>query len=272
LAAVAVQAASIDRTQYLDPLSRYPIYKQLFPHGDGKIVGGQPATDMQFPHQCYMLMDNSYFCGAILARDNKILTAAHCVDGFRSLEITCGDLNRLDTTGNEQKTTHTINLNGNTHIHPGWNTGTLANDVAVVTLSTPFRLTTHVQICELDESDRTPNKYNGEKVTLSGFGKSSDIGGVSNVLNWVEILAAPNSLCAGVYGDAVAGPGVICLDAANGKGSCGGDSGGPLHLSANLKKCIGITSYGASAGCTLGYPVGYSRIAYHQDFISQHIP
>merc|ERR1712179_896732 len=68
----------------------------------------------------------------------------------------------------------------------------------------------------------------GSLVTVTGWGKPSDsAGGISPVLREVRDLPViSNSDCNAVYG--IVGPGVVCIDTTGGKGSCNGDSGGPL--------------------------------------------
>ena len=74
--------------------------------------------------------------GSIVAA-NKVLAAAHCVDGFRNFQITVGDINRGVSSGNEQARTAT---SANVAIDPNWNSNTLRGDLAVITLSNPFTL------------------------------------------------------------------------------------------------------------------------------------
>merc|ERR1712243_87791 len=58
----------------------------------------------------------------------------------------------------------------------------------------------------------------------------------------------------------IVGSGVVCIDTTGGKGTCNGDSGGPLTMKYEVTKAgqkwkqVGIVSFGASAGCEVGYP------------------
>ena len=83
--------------------------------------------------------------GSIVAA-NKVLTAGHCVDGFRSFSITAGDINRSANTGNEQTRTAT---SANVVINDNWNSNTLRGDLAVITLSTPFTLNSMLAIIKI---------------------------------------------------------------------------------------------------------------------------
>merc|ERR1719308_662898 len=75
-----------------------------------------------------------------------------------------------------------------------------------------------------------------ELVTCTGWGKPSDnAGGISPVLRMVEdrpIIS--NSDCNAIYG--IVGSGVVCIDTTGGKGTCNGDSGGPLNMKSEVTK------------------------------------
>merc|ERR1712080_558388 len=73
-------------------------------------------------------------------------------------------------------------------------------------------------------------------VTVTGWGKPSDnAGGISPVLRMVSDLPViSDEECNDVYG--IVGDGVVCVDTTGGKGSCNGDSGGPLNQKADTKK------------------------------------
>jgi secreted trypsin-like serine protease len=269
LAVVAIQAAP--RSGLKDPLTRYPIYQQLaIGNVDEKIIGGTQVTDdTKHPHQVWILMDNSYFCGGSIVAANKVLTAAHCVDSFRSFSITAGDINRSVASGKEQTRTAT---SANVVINPNWNSNTLRGDLAVITLSTPFNLDSSVNTIKMETSNTEADHHAGEVASISGYGKTSDTGLVSQVLNEVDgVPIITNAVCADTFGTLVANAGVICLDATKGKGSCNGDSGGPLSQGTGANRLhIGIVSFGSSAGCSAA-PVGFSRTAYYRTWIDTQV-
>ena len=46
-----------------------------------------------------------------------------------------------------------------------------------------------------------------------------------------------------------------------------GDSGGPLTCAEG--HLVGITSFGAAAGCEAGYPDAFTRVSYFRDWIRE---
>lgn len=48
-----------------------------------RIVGGEEASENQFPHQVALYRFGQFNCGGSIIRKNWVLTAAHCVDGGR---------------------------------------------------------------------------------------------------------------------------------------------------------------------------------------------
>merc|ERR1712186_152337 len=70
----------------------------LYPHmmaknpqrGSGRIVGGNEAAPHSYPHLVFLLIDSLYVCGGNIFNENTIITAAHCADGARRVEITAG--------------------------------------------------------------------------------------------------------------------------------------------------------------------------------------
>jgi len=47
----------------------------------GKIIGGEPAREYQFPYQVSIQYDFQHICGGTIYDKKTIVTAAHCCDG-----------------------------------------------------------------------------------------------------------------------------------------------------------------------------------------------
>merc|ERR1711868_258243 len=197
------------------------------PPAQDKIVGGFEAEPNQWPWQVALFIDNAWFCGGALISENYVLTAAHCVDGASYFDIMAGAHNVRESS--EPNRVEITSFNGWTH--PNWDPNTQPNDNA---------------------------------------------GGISPVLRMVEDLPIiSNSECNAIYG--IVGDGVVCIDTTGGKGTCNGDSGGPLNMKFEVKdkngaagqkwKQVGVVSFGASAGCEVGYPAGFTRNEYYLDWI-----
>merc|ERR550517_1243248 len=154
---------------------------------------------------------------------------------------------------------------------PSWNSNDLSGDLALVELPSPLPMNDFISASCLPATGETPAV--GSMVTVTGWGKPSDsAGGISPVLREVrDIPVMTNADCNAVYG--IVGDGVVCIDTAGGRGSCNGDSGGPLVQKAGGKAAgdqwtqVGIVSFGASAGCEVGMPAGFTRTEYYLDWI-----
>ncbi|MBM0273951.1 serine protease, partial [Streptococcus suis] len=138
--------------------------------------------------------------------------------------------------------------------HENWNSFTLKNDIALIKLPNPVSFNGYIQPVSLPSSDVAV----GTIVTPTGWGRTSDTsGGIASKLQQVNVPIMSNANCDAVYG--VVTDGNICIDSTGGKGTCNGDSGGPLNHGG---KTYGITSFGAAAGCEAGYPDAFTRVHY----------
>ena len=96
----------------------------------------------------------------------------------------------------------------------------MANDIAILTLETPARISSTVKpVCLPTFHD----SYEGQSVTVTGWGILSEQGGQPNELHEVDVRVWTNSRCASKYNHRIPGkiePTMICA-ADDGKDSCG---------------------------------------------------
>ena len=91
--------------------------------------------------------------------------------------------------------------------------------------------------------------------------------GISLSLQWTDASIISNAACAVYYGRRPTTE--ICIGTKETyKSTCNGDSGGPLVLEGT-DTLIGVTSYGSSYGCEVGYPAGFSRVTSYLDWIEE---
>jgi len=237
------------------------------PPSKDRIVGGFEAAENQWPWQVALFIDNAWFCGGSIISENYIMTAAHCADGASYFDIMAGAHNVRASS--EPHRVEITSYNGWTH--PNWDHNTLANDIALIELPSPMEFNDYIKPSCMPMAGDSADV--GEMVTCTGWGKPSDsAGGISPVLRMVEdrpIIS--NAECNSIYG--IVGDGVVCIDTTGGKGTCNGDSGGPLNMKSSMKgagdkwKQVGVVSFGASAGCEVGYPAGFTRTEYYLDWV-----
>merc|ERR1711988_1212214 len=237
------------------------------PPSKDRIVGGFEAQENQWPWQVALFIDNAWFCGGSIISENYVLTAAHCADGASYFDIMAGAHNVRESS--EPNRVEVTSYNGWTH--PLWHGNDLSGDLALIELPSPMPMNDYISTSCLPATGETPAV--GSLVTVTGWGKPSDsAGGIPPVLREVrDIPVMTNADCNAVYG--IVGDGVVCIDTAGGRGSCNGDSGGPLVQKVGGKAAgdqwtqVGIVSFGASAGCEVGMPAGFTSTEYYLDWI-----
>jgi len=228
-----------------------------------KIVGGEVATPHEFPWQVALYVDDSWFCGGTIISDEWILTAAHCTDGARRIEVVSGAQRpgTIEPTQNRQYSRHFFT-------HPEWNSLILRNDLALIQLREKLTWTSAISPVCLPTRDSVELQA-GDMVTASGWGVTSDssFATTTEELHKVTVPILDRRTCKDTFGLAVT-KNHICMNTTGGHGTCQGDSGGPLTWLENGKYVTrGITSYGHVAGCTLGYPAVDTNVKSYLDWI-----
>ncbi|MEV5956819.1 trypsin-like serine protease [Streptomyces sp. NPDC051987] len=225
-----------------------------------KIIGGDTTTIKAAPWMAQLwYYDKStgsgFFCGGSVISPTKILTAAHCVKGFK-----WSTTDSVVITGTESLPT--TDSDGNTDLHGGtatavlrqWNhpsytvsrNGAPNNDIAVLTLAAPVKATPIRMTTNTDTASYTGTAAKTAKAY--GWGRTSSTSDdLSETLKTATLPIDSDTACTAAYGstDFVKGHMVCAGAAATGSDigtttTCNGDSGGPLVVGGRI---VGVVSW-----------------------------
>ncbi|MFF4354194.1 trypsin-like serine protease [Streptomyces sp. NPDC001530] len=227
------------------------------------IIGGSETTISSAPWMVQLAYyDDStgagYFCGGTLVAPNKVLTAAHCVAGLdwvKNGAVLAGATDLYDDTNG------TVAGVWRQWNHPRYNSTTIQNDIAVLTLDRPLEQK-WMRLAYLNDLAYVSP---GATATVYGWGLTSGTGTeLSAKLRKADLPIVDDATCNSamqtVLGedDFIEGSMFCAGTPASGTDEgttspCNGDSGGPV-IAGN--KIIGIVSWGVE-GCTAkgAYPV-----------------
>ncbi len=246
-----------------------------------EIVGGQEADPGEWPWQVALVkkangadLYNGQFCGGTIVAADWVVTAAHCVEGRTTayLDIVAGIHNLGSPDPNFQRRTISQIIK-----HPGWNSSTFDNDIALLKLSSP--------IAERNASGGTlPIRYAklvpdnigdlaDKNVAVTGWGNRAPGGqDYPTKLHEVVVPVATNTACANAYAPDPITANMLCAGT-TGKDSCQGDSGGPLvYKNSGTWQLAGVVSWGI--GCAnpdVDYLGVYARVSRYIGWINGYI-
>lgn len=224
-----------------------------------RIVGGEPADIEDYPFQVALMDGNFQFCGGTLVNSQWVLTAAHCVIGDigGQFEILIGTADL--TSGGERVGVTAVRT------HPGYDFG-FEDDVAVLRLERPLLRPRSF----LQPPDRPELSEPGLMATAIGWGRLGSGPNDTNPdeLHAVEVPIITNQACEEIDLDGL-GPRSICAGGPElGKGTCFGDSGGPLLTPGELGWVqVGVTSRAIGRDLCGDEPAAYARVSVMLDFI-----
>lgn len=157
-------------------------------------------------------------------------------------------------------------------IHPEYNPATLRNDIALLILENPFKLSENIGvICIPSQHFLIASK----RCIASGWGKNSlNPDRYSSVLKKITLPIIPNQRCTHKLRNSVLGPlfkldkSFLCAGSGAKRDTCKGDGGGPLVCpiteESNRYHQVGIVSWGLTCGGsreTLGVYVNVALFA-----------
>ncbi|XP_075168764.1 trypsin-7-like [Haematobia irritans] len=230
---------------------------------DGRIVGGQVTSILNYPYIVSLQYQKSHICGGSILTSNIILTAAHCIDNpqdVNAFQVRVGS--SYHNYGGQVLAVRQIIK------HERYNLFDLDCDVALVVLRgnlTFSRLVMPVALPQPDEE--IPDS---QPLHISGWGLTSETGSVAPMLNHVAVNLMNHSICEQSYRYvATITKQMFCAGLTEGgKDSCQGDSGGPLVSYAGSKvttPLLSLLQEGQSTA-TLGWspsrPIQYGIVSF----------
>ncbi|XP_024936308.1 serine protease persephone isoform X2 [Cephus cinctus] len=251
------------------------------------ILGGEATSPGEFPYLAalgYLETDEDtegvikYSCGGTLISSQHVLTAAHCVSNINDqvpIEVRLGseDLESSDPIPQRIPISSIIP-------HPSYKRSVNYNDIAIVKLKTPARLTNTVKpICLQTKSLTTSQIPANASLVVTGWGATSSFGdGSTKLLKAAGLRFIEKDSCSKLYTEFRRLPrglddGMICaLDSNTTRraDACQGDSGGPLlMLSENSQTVVGVTSFGQACGGPS--PGVYTSVYSYLDWIEAQV-
>ncbi|XP_060550808.1 ovochymase-1 [Pantherophis guttatus] len=251
-----------------------------------RIIGGRMSVPGGQPWQVSIKRGRSHFCGGSLIGDDVVVTAAHCVVDFdlkvvKNLIVTVGEFD-LGSGDEEEQSVPVSEI----VVHPDFNRfGYMDSDIALLYLKHQVQYGYEVQpICLPHKEDVFEA---GTLCVVSGWGKTSEAGSLSNVLQEVELPIIDSITCSELLKTLNLPPGqrsMLCAGFPDGgRDACKGDSGGPLacRKASGIWTLVGITSWGIGCGKgwltdkkingSRGSPGIFSKVNELLDFIIQHM-
>jgi len=231
---------------------------------DPRIINGEDVQYGEIPYQVSLQQTSNsfHFCGGSIINLDFVVTAAHCVEGKlpKDIKIIVGTVNL-----NSPQYTHAVKQII-THKEYDPNDSWI-NDITLIKVITSFIPSTNIGFVTLPEQDEIVPE--GAVARVSGFGRLSQDGPGSKILQKANIYIAKQNYCREMYNKMIYTiyDTHICANDPNvSRGSCKGDSGGPLIVNGKL---VGLVSWAKACSLT-DYPTVYTRVPSYIDWIKEN--
>ncbi|MCG7537064.1 serine protease [Pseudoalteromonas sp. OOF1S-7] len=237
---------------------------------DVRIVGGGETTPFAYPFMGSLQVFNGerfrHYCGSSLIAPNKVLTAAHCVEGWSASDfaVKFGSHDLTDESQGELYQVTDIVMHEQYH-----DTYTYNNDIAILTLANPVA---GIEPIELADDELKRSYVVGENFKVMGWGALYAGGPSPDKLHEVDVPYISNEVCNDAkHYDGQISDSMICAGFdEGGKDSCQGDSGGPLIVNRDNRWIqVGVVSWGD--GCAYEFKPGvYADVAVLNTWVNRN--
>ncbi|CAG9101427.1 unnamed protein product [Plutella xylostella] len=238
-----------------------------------RIVGGRPTTVDKYPFAGNIQVNQfgivwNSACGGSLISATAVLSAAHCFSfPASSYGVRLGSSSAI-SGGTVYNVASYVR-------HPDW-TYVDEGDVAVLKLATPVIFSDVIRAARIPAS--VYPIADGAELTAIGWGILYSGGPGSEILQEVQLNKVNTTICAERYRDLYAESSLpkrevtdrmLCAGSdAGGKGTCSGDSGGPIIINDDI--VVGIVSWGHPTCAEPMYPGVNSLVSAYTDWIVEN--
>ncbi|XP_047519482.1 trypsin delta-like [Pieris napi] len=232
--------------------TKYNILLDKITGSTRRIVSGQNTSITAVPWQVSLRQKTQFICGGSVVTDIWILTAAHCLERYKTKDLSVRLGSSWRTHGGEMYDVK------ESYIHPQYDTKRAINDVGLLRLYSTLRFSWRVLPILLAARDsRLPAN---QMAIVSGWGLMKEKGQSAKFLQSASIRTIVMKLCrqSGVY-RGIDPASMFCAGSFTqpSADACQGDSGGPIVSEGLL---IGAVSWGK--GCARGnFPGVYTRLS-----------
>lgn len=224
-----------------------------------QVVGGASTVTAEHPWMVALttVASEPAYCGGALVAPDRVLTAAHCISGYRlgDVRVIAGRTDLRGTDGQQRRVQ-------DFWIHPSYRSPGQGGDIAVLFLdrAMPYRTL---------PLETDPDAYQpGAPATVLGWGYTSEDGPYSSELRGADVTLIADSDCGATYRQFDPEAMLCAGRPRGGADACYGDSGGPLVARGRL---VGVTSWGSGCG-RAGRPGVYTRVTSYATEINAQLP
>jgi len=238
-----------------------------------RVVNGSLAKPGRYPFVAAILASatadqfDAQFCGASVVASRTVITAAHCVEDYPSIDVLV-NTNRLES-GHGDRIPVTSIL-----VHPRWDPVTARNDVALLHLASPSHAQRVQVIPRASDFRAAPRRT----ARVAGFGcveydsSASSCRGYPDRMYETPLPLLADSTCRSMMGPGYNAKSMRCAGTVSATGlapdACFGDSGGPLVVDGPAGSgrafLVGLVSWGW--GCGTG-PSAYTRLSSYRRWL-----